>query len=680
MTPASPHQMRDDITGLRALAVLSVILFHVDTSLLPGGFLGVDVFFVISGYVITMSLMKSEPLPLGPFLLRFYQKRIKRLMPALILLVLVCSLAISLVDAAPRMSLLTGMAGLFGLSNMLLLLSATDYFAADTEFNIFTHTWSLGVEEQYYFLYPVLFWLLARGARAETTRRRVFIAMAGLSGVAFILFQLLSQTHPSAAFFLMPTRLWELGAGCMLCLAAERPETARRRERHGPVLAPLAVVLLMVCFLIPEHAAFWTTPLCVLATVVLLAQARHSRPIFLLLSNPVAVWIGLASYSLYLWHWPVLVLSRWTTGITLETVPLQVAAIFVLGAASYHLVETPLRAARWSRGNAGTVLAGLGMAGLAAFCVAVLYKPLRGELYLGDPEITGQTAASSLFPEDGAFAVATRDFADSCNLTPNLLTGARRGPKPEITEAFLAGCLRSDSPQQRIVLLGDSFASRTVEHLALAADTLGLQFGTLFGYNCPFPLRPADIRGMPADSCREHDYDRIIDAVVAAVRPGDILVLRLYLAKAQYVTYAGGQMPGLDSYDAALDNFAQRVSERGGRIVLLGSNPTLPIPALQSMNPQWFNKALYSETLPADVNVETRFDHALDAHLAERFDGSPLLSYMSVNPWFCDDALVCRIRTTSEVYYLDKVHLSPAAYDLFYDPLLAHLRVLSGPS
>ncbi|AMY70569.1 acyltransferase family protein [Frigidibacter mobilis] len=680
MTTAEPHQIRDDITGLRALAVIAVIIFHMDTSLLPGGFLGVDVFFVISGYVITMSLMKSGPLPLGAFLLRFYQKRIRRLMPALILLVVVCSAVISMVDPAPRMSLLTGMAGLFGLSNMLLLFSATDYFAADTEFNIFTHTWSLGVEEQYYLLYPVLFWLLTRGASADTARRRVFAAMALLSCVTLVLFQWLSQTNPSAAFFLMPTRLWELGAGCMLCLATDQQSTAPWRRRSGPVLAPLAVVLLVACFLIPEHAAFWTTPLSVLATVALLAMASTSRPVFALLSNPVAVWIGLASYSLYLWHWPVLVLGRWTTGITLATAPLQLAAIFALGAVSYHLVETPLRKTSWSKWNAGTVLIGLGAASLAACCVAVLYLPLKGDLYLGEPKVAGQTTASALFPEDGEFAITTRRFADACNLTPNLLSGAKKGPKPEITEAFLAGCLHSDSTRQKLVLLGDSFASRSVEHLALAADALGLQFGVLFGYNCPFPLRPSDIAGMPAESCREHDYDRIIDAVVAAVRPGDILVLRLYLAKDQYVSYAGGNMPVLDSYDAALTNFSQRVRDHGGRVVLLGGNPTLPIQAAQSMNPQWFNKALYSEFLTVDSNVETRFDHALDAHLQALFDGSSLLSYIPVNHWFCDDALTCRTRTASEVYYLDKVHLSPAAYDLFYDDLLAHLRAMSGPS
>jgi peptidoglycan/LPS O-acetylase OafA/YrhL len=201
---------RPEIDGLRALAVLAVIINHLGKEHLPSGYLGVDIFFVISGFVITSSLAsrRSESRGFLDFLGQFYVRRIRRLMPALAIFVGVTAPLLCFFSFTPNDSLGTGFAALFGLSNILLLRRSTDYFASATELNAYTHTWSLGVEEQFYFLYPLLFWWLA-GRRKGLVRLSVLLGV--LSAVSLAGFIYLYQTKQPAAYFLMPTRFWELG-------------------------------------------------------------------------------------------------------------------------------------------------------------------------------------------------------------------------------------------------------------------------------------------------------------------------------------------------------------------------------------------------------------------------------------------------------------------------------------
>jgi peptidoglycan/LPS O-acetylase OafA/YrhL len=209
---------RQEIEGLRAIAVTSVIINHFSPSVLPGGFLGVDVFFVISGFVITLSLDKSREQNLWDFIGRFYERRVKRLLPALATMIVVVSILVSLFDPDPRRTLLTGLSALFGLSNMAMVWTSTDYFAPATEFNAFLHTWSLGVEEQYYVVYPLLFWYLLRSNDAGTSAR----GLRGLGVLALLslaLFIWLSGREEMLAFYFMPARFWELAVGCLLYLA-----------------------------------------------------------------------------------------------------------------------------------------------------------------------------------------------------------------------------------------------------------------------------------------------------------------------------------------------------------------------------------------------------------------------------------------------------------------------------
>ena len=362
-TDAGDHAYRPDIDGLRALAVLAVILNHLDLGLLPSGFLGVDIFFVISGCVITASLGRQPGANMADQLAGFYSRRLRRLVPALLLMLVVGAVLICLVDPRPHASLRTGLAALLGFSNVELWQQATDYFARSAQLNVFTHTWSLGVEEQFYLLYPLLVWSCGFGRR-EGGAARLALAIGLLSLASLVAFAWLWLAAPSAAYFLMPTRLWEIGAGCLLQLVVER---GPRAPRWLVGLPPLPLLLALLCTLaLPRQLGVAPHLSCVLLTVLLLGCLRPGTLAERLLSRPRLVYVGLISYSLYLWHWVVFCLARWTVGLNLRTLPFLLPLLLLLAMASYGWLETPLRQARWHRRRGGTIALGMGGLGLGA--------------------------------------------------------------------------------------------------------------------------------------------------------------------------------------------------------------------------------------------------------------------------------------------------------------------------
>ena len=218
---STKSRYRPEIDGLRAFAVVAVIINHFNKDILPGGYLGVDIFFVISGFVITSSLYQRPSKNFKDFISGFYERRIKRLVPALTVFVLIMSIAISVFDRSPT-SLKTGITSLFGLSNIFLFQRSTDYFAQSTELNVFTHTWSLGVEEQFYILFPFLIWFSGFGRQTKNGDRNLFLIVGALTIASLIGFLYLYPINQSAAYFLMPTRFWEMASGCLLFIGSQK--------------------------------------------------------------------------------------------------------------------------------------------------------------------------------------------------------------------------------------------------------------------------------------------------------------------------------------------------------------------------------------------------------------------------------------------------------------------------
>ena len=335
---------RPDIDGLRAVAVLAVVLHHLSASFMPGGYIGVDVFFVISGYLITRII--SREMEEGTFTFaRFYERRARRIFPALFAVLAATLIAgyFVLLPSDYSGTLRGALGTLFFASNIVFWRDmAAGYFAAtDAGLNPLLHTWSLAVEEQFYVFFPVLLLVCYRYFRRHIVLILIGCAVVSLAGAA-----LLVQSKSVAVFFLSPFRAWELLVGSLLALNAV-PAIRSRAVREAVAGAGLLVILI-ACFLYNAKTTF--PGLAALAPVLGAAAIMHagaSGPSFagrLLQWRPV-VYIGLISYSLYLWHWPLIVLVRYFTGMAPITqyIPALLVASLVLGSFSYHFIEQPFR-------------------------------------------------------------------------------------------------------------------------------------------------------------------------------------------------------------------------------------------------------------------------------------------------------------------------------------------------
>ena len=335
------QRYRPDIDGLRAVAIVPVVLFHAGVPGFSGGYVGVDVFFVISGFLIT-GILRHE-IDAGVFTLAgFYERRVRRLLPALFAMMLVTS-AVSVGLLLPPDLLDFGtsvLATVFFASNVLFW-QQSGYFGPAAEEIPLLHTWSLAVEEQFYILYPLFLVLIAR--RCE---RRYVPATAVVTTLAFALGLLLVQSDRDAAFYLAPPRAWELGFGALLALGV--PATPRRqRLRDAAALAGVFAIAWSVFAYskstrFPGAAALLP---CVGTAALLWAGIGGHNVVGRVLSTRPLVLVGLVSYSLYLWHWPMLALGRYYAVRPLTpaetTVALAVASVAAI--VSWRYVERPFR-------------------------------------------------------------------------------------------------------------------------------------------------------------------------------------------------------------------------------------------------------------------------------------------------------------------------------------------------
>ena len=330
---------RPEIDGLRAFAVLPVILFHAGFESFSGGFVGVDVFFVISGYLIT-SIILSE-MQAGTFTLaNFYERRARRILPALFVVVTVC-IPVAWLFLLPEdmKSFSQSLAAVFTFSSNIYFWHASGYFETTAEFRPLLHTWSLAVEEQYYLLFPIFLLLTWRAGRRLIVSALVAMAILSLAAALWS-----SNNSPEATFFLLPTRGWELLIGALMAFHAESAQQTKESQ-----LASIAGLLLIAYAVwafdknIPYPNVLALIPTTGAALIIL--YAKQQTFVGRLLSSRLLVGIGLISYSAYLWHQPLFVFARY--GSMVEPSKELLAALVIAGLALAYLtwkyVEKPLR-------------------------------------------------------------------------------------------------------------------------------------------------------------------------------------------------------------------------------------------------------------------------------------------------------------------------------------------------
>lgn len=353
-SPSSkPLAYRSDIDGLRAIAVLSVIAFHINEKWLPGGFLGVDIFFVISGYLISLLLLKEINATGTVSFLAFYERRIRRIMPAL-LLVISCTVIAGLLLLTPdKLKELCQSANwsLVSLANIYFFQSLdTSYFADDSREIPLLHLWSLGVEEQFYFIWPLsLLWIATWKSRWLRLFSIASLLIASLTAAQFILPQ-----HPDFAYYWLPTRAWELMAGALVATLVATHFTLGKRTANLLSLVAVSVIYCSVTYIEKDDAipGLAAAPIISATALLLWAGTAHQSVFHRLLSLKPLVGIGLISYSAYLWHWPLLAFTRYATAsldIKNSHGALAFLGSLLLAAITYQWVETPLRTANVSR-------------------------------------------------------------------------------------------------------------------------------------------------------------------------------------------------------------------------------------------------------------------------------------------------------------------------------------------
>lgn len=672
------------IDGLRAVAVLSVLIFHLGERFLPGGYAGVDIFFVISGFVVTGSVAHLKADRLLGFQGYFYARRIVRIMPALLCCLLATALARTLFIPAAWLSSFinqVGEAAFFGLSNIVLALNTDDYFSPKAAFNPFVHTWSLGVEEQFYLVFPFLIYFFHAG-RGEADRRNKAAIVIGLLSIAsFAACGVLLRYRWEYAFYLLPARFWELGCGVVLFLTLDRWKRALDAlPPAATALAFLASFALLILSLEMPASDRFPFPLGLLpvagsagliALLVARPQAMLARPF----AGRLPVFVGKISYSLYLWHLPVFVLFRWTIGLAGPwKAAAAVALAFALAILSYILVEKPTRGSRWPR-TAGPVR--VIAAGLVAVCavavVAGAVLKLRPVLSLS---VTAD--ADTWFPEGtGTLHPSAKGCAlDEAHI---VVEGIQ-------TTVWTSSHCRTPPDGRRLYVAGNSHAAAYARLLRqLAADT-GNEVRLYSRAVCPIiPLdKPVAAH---AQNCRQF-HATIFAEATRDLKRGDIL----FLPGLRIPKYADQQGAAAATEVPSADPAAQRklrseavaeavallapLTARGVHVVLEAPTPVFKSPLFRCSD--WFNarneacsggfeiprQELESRRRPIVQSMEL---------LTARVDG---VSVWDPFPILCGDA-VCNARRDNKPLFFDGDHLSGFGDDFLYPDFAAYIAALS---
>lgn len=609
-TQSKRSGFRPDIEGLRAIAVIAVVLYHAGIPGDAGGYIGVDVFFVISGFLITGLLWREVTTTNTVALGRFYGARARRLLPAAATVGIATAIgaAIVLPPLQARNVFVDGVASALYVGNYRFAQQGTDYLAADLP-SPFEHYWSLGVEEQFYLVWPMLIigaaWLIGRLRPGAMARALPYAVVLGLVGVASLTAAMLwTRTSPSWAFFSLPTRAWELAAGGLVALSIEH-------WRKLPLL-PAAIagcggltLILLTCTQLGPHTPYPGTAalLPVLGTALVIGGGTVTGSLGpgRLLCRPAMRAIGRISYSWYLWHWPVLLLLPQLLGEP-AGLPARLSAIFVsagLAVITLHLVENPGRFAAALRRSAKTSLAVAGVAtGVAACACLLLLAVIPVPAGHGPAAATANIVAlpSATVPGSDPHAVdpreaAVRDMLAQVRDAVAASAGLRAVPSnldPSLADApadkaavFVNGCVRSwrdvgqpecatgdTASPTTVALIGDSHAAMWNPALQQLADQRQWRLETLAKVTCPLQDLPIDSPYLGREYTECEQWRGQILARVAAEHPR-LIVLSM---SRRY-----GTDFGFTSYDPAwietLGRTVAQLRRTGASVLVLGPAP-----------------------------------------------------------------------------------------------------------
>jgi peptidoglycan/LPS O-acetylase OafA/YrhL len=639
------------VDGLRGVAVLAVLGFHAFPESVPGGFVGVDVFFVISGFLITGIIARH--LERGEFsFAAFYARRVRRLFPALVL-VLAATLSLGWLVLLPHEFRLLGkhiLAAALFVANVAFW-QESGYFDTDAEFKPLLHLWSLGIEEQFYLAWPVLLVILWK-------RRLLLLAvLSALVLASFTSSVSLASFAPVGNFYLPVSRFWELGVGCLLALLKERPSHAwlRTGVQESALrivfcnIAPAIGIALIgtAIFVFDAHTPFpsWPALLPVLGTLLILStpeQAWFQRRV---LGSPVLVWTGLVSYALYLWHWPLLSFANIVEAGSLPNIVRWAALLlsFVLAWFTYRFVEVPVRRRKGFKINFALVT-GAAVAGIAGFGVY------------------------------GASGIPGRFDLD--------VQALRHGPSlDDLCKARIDGdkrvnyCRTTSAQRPNVVILGDSRAQAVYEGAAplIAAEYSVMLLGR---GGCP-PLLNVRIRGYDQNEQECEDVWRTFVRYVQRAEPQVVVIVGngsfLLTDPEIQLTRDGATLPESNEavFEYGIISLMDALS-RSSRVIHLGE-----IPAFATA-PSCFLRPVRLPTTRCSPDLDRRqLEEAMRPYNAvlDRMQAAfPHVRFVNSVEILCAADLCSQWPVGGPILYSDALHLSPAGGRLLAEKAeLSHL-------
>lgn len=652
-----------DIQGLRAVAVMLVVLYHAGLDLLSGGYIGVDVFYVISGYLITGLLLKEMEADGTLRLPRFYARRVRRLLPAATLVVM-ATVTVAWWLYTPlemKQFLSSAVATTLYVSNIWFAHLATDYLAADTHANPLLHTWSLAVEEQFYLFWPLLILFLARVVRWGSLRFRIQIGVGVILACSFVASVLLTHHSQPWAFFGSPTRAWELGLGGLIAALAPRLRTWGLGDGHALLLSWSGLGLILAGgFLLDDHSHFpgFAALLPAGGAGLILTAAASARSGW---SNPILrprslQFIGDISYSFYLWHWPVFVFLALLLGeLDWLASALGVALSLLLASLTFFLVENPIRLSPTLSRRVGLslvlgVLLTGGSAGIALMLRAVSAQELA----------TGMQARYQ-----AARAEIPRVYADGCHV--DFLT-----TQPP---ACVYGAPDADFT---LVLFGDSIAAQWFPALEKLALRQGWRLLSMTKSGCPsVALEPFNTSfNRPYRECsewREQVFHRI-----AELRPDLVILSNL---TGHRVKQAGTWLTArenLQAWELGLEMTLRRLSGSGAAIALLRATPYLGVDAVTCLaRADWQGQdpdQVCARPLEQAQTTQADQIFALEQRLIADLDNARTID---LTERICPRGM-CRAAAGDMVIYHDKSHLTTRFVETLAEELLMRLKPVLG--
>jgi len=618
---------RSDIDGLRALAVISVILFHISPTLLTGGFLGVDIFFVISGYLITGILIKDVVKNKKIDWLGFYKRRVLRIFPALISVVTVTLIASYLIltpDDFLHLSA-SAFASLFSMANIFFYMFVdTGYFAADTAELPLLHLWSLGVEEQFYIIWPfIVFSLLTFLVK----RHYILATIVTISILSLLAAQILLFSDFALSYYMLPTRAWELMFGGWLAFwVIDRNKITCNVSNKLYLLGLLMVVMSLL--LIGEHdfiPGLGALPAVLGATLMLAGGQSADNVLKKIMCHKWVVAVGLISYSAYLVHWPMLALLKYSLHeITFLSGTLVFISVIVLAQMNYRFVETPFRKSNLSNKKVFSYYFFIPVGFIAGLCLLVIFS-IKMQL-------------DFIYPWD-KYKLVT-DTQPAYKYSYNC-----QYDQFDLTDFSESRCVFPEESTAKVLLIGDSNAAHFVGMLREFSSNQAIPFRNATQSSCPALLTTKNLSWVDRqfqEACQR--YRRVLIESIPLY--GTIIVA------GDWTDY---DYQAKDEFRRLFRSSISEMSKQVNRVVLIGKVPTF----------KNYNVNCEKRNIKLDLSCNlTRFNtpekmqhHDVNMFIKDTAAEFDNVDYFDILPALCSDGICSPFIGTKPVYY-DPGHLS----------------------